>query len=172
MDGVIADFHNSLSSIMNQYYLICDPIDLIYKARKSIGDRDFIKTDININTTTKEIYEFVKWYLTDNEKFWINLPIIPKSQKLISLIKKYNYYILTAHFDEASKLGKIKWAFKYFQIPEEKMIFEKEKWKYANSNSLLIDDTLEQIEKFVKCGGLTIHHKNMKTTLSTLHSIL
>ena len=43
---------------------------------------------------------------------------------------------------------------------------------YANSNSIIIDDTWDVIENFRQNGGLAILHKNAKETVAILESMI
>lgn len=186
LDGVVANFHSSLARILNGFYdtiVIMDRYhvqlpfrQLVLAAKQSIKYNRFYSKHMIKHLATNEVHEFAKWFLTGNEYFWTVLPIMPHAEELIQFARQYDYYFLTIPFDEASKPGKIKWINKRFGIPieeiEQRIIFEKDKWKYATANSILIDDTLKNVEMFKEHGGMIIHHKSIKDTLQKLKLIL
>jgi hypothetical protein len=43
---------------------------------------------------------------------------------------------------------------------------------YATPESVIIDDTYSVIEDWRKAGGIAIHHKDAKSTIAELHSLL
>jgi predicted protein tyrosine phosphatase len=49
---------------------------------------------------------------------------------------------------------------------------KRHKYKYAQPDTIIIDDTLSVIEDWEKAGGIAIHHRNTSTTLEHLKSIL
>lgn len=49
---------------------------------------------------------------------------------------------------------------------------KRHKYKYAQPDTIIIDDTFSVIEDWEKAGGIAIHHRNTSTTLEHLKSIL
>jgi hypothetical protein len=49
---------------------------------------------------------------------------------------------------------------------------KKYKYLYATPESVIIDDTYSVIEDWRKAGGIAIHHKDAKSTIAELHSLL
>jgi phosphoglycolate phosphatase-like HAD superfamily hydrolase len=49
---------------------------------------------------------------------------------------------------------------------------KRHKYKYAQPDTIIIDDTYSVIEDWEKAGGIAIHHRNTSTTLEHLKSIL
>jgi hypothetical protein len=49
---------------------------------------------------------------------------------------------------------------------------KRHKKNYANPNSLLIDDTEQNISQWREAGGVAIHHEDVISTLNILKSLL
>lgn len=49
---------------------------------------------------------------------------------------------------------------------------KRHKYKYAQPDTIIIDDTYSVIEDWEKAGGIAIHHRDTSTTLMHLKSIL
>ena len=99
------------------------------------------------------------WNLIDVEvgiKFWIGMPWMPQGKKLWEFIQPYKPDLLTSPSrDNASRLGKQLWA-KNNLNPKPKVImaYSKDKQRYANENSILIDDKKSNIEEWTAAGGI------------------
>jgi len=111
------------------------------------------KLNLTPRDTTKDEYEH----------FWSEAEWLPLSQNMIKFSQKYfPTEILTASPDYPSpKNGKLKWIKN--NIGNIPVIFTKsgkEKGRYANKNTILIDDKQENINHFVKQGGIGILFKN------------
>jgi len=113
------------------------------------------------------------WSLIAKEgaSFWSNMEWMKDGKKLFKYIKKYKPTILTAPTrDKVGRkyciAGKHKWMKK--ELPGVPYIIENDKEKYANDNSLLIDDFIDKINKWENAGGIGIHHKNTNDTISQL----
>jgi hypothetical protein len=106
--------------------------------------------------------------------FWENLPVMPRAIELWDYC--YNNFdevaILSAPstHDLRSEDGKNKWLDKH--LPKSKYKYEryftKKKEQYADQDSLLIDDMLENCKKFVSKGGKAIYHTDINVTLSII----
>ena len=72
---------------------------------------------------------------------------------------------------EGSRNGKIAWVQNNLGAQYE-VILEEDKWKYASSNRLLIDDTFEKVKTWSDEGGIVIHHVNTEDTLKKLKQFL
>lgn len=105
------------------------------------------------------------------ETFWGDMEWTKDGKKLFAFIKKYKPTILSAptrdkNSEKACVKGKHRWLKK--EIPSVPYILEKDKHKYANEKSILIDDYIEKIKKWKDAGGIGIHHKSASTTINTL----
>ena len=109
------------------------------------------------------------WNLIDVKiglRFWADMNWMPEGQKLWSFISKYNPDLLTSPSrDNTSRLGKNTWV-KNNIASSPKVIFaySKSKQKYANENSILIDDKPSNIEEWTESGGIAIRCKNGNVT--------
>ena len=104
------------------------------------------------------------WNLIDVKvgiKFWSKMPWMPRGQELWSFISKYNPSLLTSPSrDNGSRLGKNMWA-KDNLSPNPKVIFaySADKQRYANPNSILIDDKKSNIKEWIASGGIAFRVK-------------
>ena len=109
------------------------------------------------------------WNLIDVEvgvKFWIGMPWMPQGQQLWNFIKPYQPDLLTSPSrDNNSRLGKNLWV-KNNLNPKPKVIFaySKVKQRYANKNSILIDDKPSNINEWTSKGGIAIRCKDGNVT--------
>ena len=81
---------------------------------------------------------------------------------IMEFISPYNPDLLTSPSrDNNSRLGKNVWV-KDNLTPQPKVIFaySKSKQRYANENSILIDDKKSNIEEWTSSGGIAIRCKN------------
>jgi len=103
--------------------------------------------------------------------FWAKMPWMPTGKKLWNAVEKYDPTILTAPSrDPSSKTGKRLWLKEH--LPGIPYIIELKKYKYADKNSILIDDREKNIKKWKKAGGIAIHHKSLTDTLKELNKIM
>jgi hypothetical protein len=125
------------------------------------------------------------WALVkDNaEKFWGDMPWMPDGKKLWNFIKPYNPILLTSvanslqsKLGRDGKAGKERWVQRELgpQWYKNNLIVVEShgKTKYANPNSILIDDMSKNVEPFVEAGGQGIIHKNADDTIRQLEKIL
>ena len=49
---------------------------------------------------------------------------------------------------------------------------KRHKYKFAQPDTVIIDDTFSVIEDWRNTGGIAIHHKDAKSTIAELHSLL
>lgn len=131
-------------------------------------DQDGVLSDFNLEFEklghgTPESFEAkhgedAMWHLINNktDHFWLNMEWMPDGKKFWNFIKKYNPTILTKPARVKNcKEDKIIWLRK--NLGEEvpiKLTTKKE--KYADSNTILIDDMEENIQKWVDAGGIGI----------------
>ena len=81
---------------------------------------------------------------------------MPQGQKLWDFIQPYKPDLLTSPSrDNASRLGKQLWA-KNNLSPKPKVImaYSKDKQRYANEKSILIDDKKSNINEWKAAGGI------------------
>jgi len=105
------------------------------------------------------------WNLIDVKigvRFWVGMDWMPQGQRLWDFISPYKPDLLTSPSrDNASRLGKQLWA-KNNLSPKPKVImaYSKDKQRYANENSILIDDKKSNINEWAAKGGIAIRCKD------------
>lgn len=101
-------------------------------------------------------------FMDDNYDFWANIPRIPHFDKLWNAIKNHNPMVLTSPHDMKDKdcfNGKKDWCKRELGLNADRVIVEREKWKYATDNgvpNILIDDMDYNLEAWEKHGGIPI----------------
>lgn len=109
------------------------------------------------------------WNLIDVEvgvKFWAGMPWMPQGQELWNFIYPYKPDLLTSPSrDNNSRLGKNIWVKNHLN-PKPKVIFaySADKQRYANENSILIDDKKSNINEWASKGGIAIRCKDGDVT--------
>jgi hypothetical protein len=102
-------------------------------------------------------------------EFWSEMSWIEDGRKLWNYVKKFEPTILTTPAkSKLSKQGKEIWIKRELgkDIP---FIFAKDKYKYADMNSILIDDYDKKINDWINLGdGIGIHHQNAENTIKQL----
>ena len=93
-------------------------------------------------------------------------------------IKPYDVYILTAignENQEQKKQFKLNQTRNILGLTNDKVIFVttgSEKQNYSGANKILIDDSKQNIDAWVRKGGIGILHKNNEETVNQLNNIL
>jgi 5'(3')-deoxyribonucleotidase len=109
--------------------------------------------------------------IRDEKNFWINLPLLRNSIKLLNILKENNhpYHILSSPLQNDQKCisQKKQWVKKMLKFyPPQQVIISSKKEKYATDNlgipNILIDDFGINIKKWEKKGGIGIKHKDYK----------
>lgn len=151
MDGVLTDFerrfHDKLNTVGKEHYPLRDIL-------KVVKPKDFEQI-----FGIKEFWKFIDQ--TVGVGFWAGMDWMPKGQELWDFIKKYNPDLLTSPSrDNSSRLGKQLWAKKHLN-PKPKVIFaySADKQRYANENSILIDDKKSNINEWRAAGGIAFRVK-------------
>ena len=109
------------------------------------------------------------WHLIDSKigvRFWVGMDWMPQGKELWSFISPYNPSLLTSPSrDNTSRLGKNLWV-KNNLNPKPKVIFaySKDKQRYADENSILIDDKKSNINEWNAQGGIAIRCKDGDVT--------
>lgn len=113
-------------------------------------------------------------------EWWANLDWCEGGKDLWEVIRKFSPSILTAPSKGIGcPTGKYLWVHKNllrynarkdeFIVPE--VIIEKDKFLYASSNSILIDDLPENIIKWEDNGGVGILHTSVEDTVQKLKKL-
>ncbi len=103
--------------------------------------------------------------------FWAEMEWLEDGKKLWDLVKEYQPVLLTSpgKFRFAPG-GKRVWVEN--NLPGVSVFIDEYKYEYAEMDSILIDDTLENISSFKAGGGEGIHHQDYETTKKELEELL
>lgn len=123
-------------------------------------------------------YREQKFALTGREGFFANLPEMPGAKEMLAqaaAMTGRKPSILTAPVDnniERCMQEKRQWMDSHFPGMFDKFVCTQDKDKYANPNSILIDDRTKYTTKFESAGGIAILHKNPQDSMQKLQAIL
>lgn len=152
MDGVLTDFEKRFIQKLNEvgpdYYPLKD-------IKKVVKPKDF-EAIFGI----EEFWNFIDGIV--GVGFWVGMDWMPQGKALWNFISTYKPELLTSPSrDNASRLGKNLWA-KNQLSPKPRVIFaySKDKQRYANANSILIDDKKSNIEQWIAKGGIAFRVKD------------
>lgn len=146
LDGVLADFDAHLRS---RHPLL--PADLF-----SLSDQEFWPLVLSI------------------PNFWEDLPLIAGAKELFHFACEHfeEVAILSApsRHDNRSCIGKNLWLNQHFShyFFERNFVRAHHKKRFADPNSILIDDQLKNIEEWRQAGGIGIHFKNASQAIDEL----
>ena len=146
LDGVLVDFDKGYKDLTG-----IDLNKLPFQDGKSFWDP--------INKAGKEFWSNLKW-MKDGKKLW-------------NFVSQFNPKILSAPSkDKSSHKGKQEWVSRELKNVQLILCPAKDKQKYASNNSILIDDRIDNCERWEMAGGIAIPHTNSKITISQLIKIL
>jgi len=123
-------------------------------------------------------YRNHKFRVAGNTGFFLNLPILPGAREMLSKIAELTGKrpsILTAPIEtnkEQCEEEKRAWFEKNMAGLYDQFICDSNKFKYANPNTLLIDDRSKYTVPFENAGGMVILHKNPQDTLAKLEQVI
>jgi len=142
MDGVLVDFDKSFKTL-------------------GYGTRSEVSKDSLFDIINKE-----------DAYFWANMEWMPDGRMLWDKIKQYSPIILSRPSGSNACIeGKISWIYRNISM-QQHIILKKEKYEYADSDSILIDDDVLNINPWKRHEGKGILHINSIYTLNELQSIL
>ena len=146
LDGVLTNFDKSFENV--------------FGVPPEIGFKQYSKEEIwdAINSTTN---------------FWKDMAWQPGGKELWGFIKDKNTKLLTtpAHSVLSCEDDKSDWCKE--ELGEEyQVIFSSSKEDYATEDSVLIDDSKDNIEKFKNAGGHTILHTSAEDSIKKLSHLL
>jgi 5'(3')-deoxyribonucleotidase len=102
------------------------------------------------------------WTKIDNEglDWWLNLDPLPWCKDLWHMLQSYGkvYVASKPHKHPNSAHGKIRWLHKHIddKLSSNDYIFGGSKFLLANPQSILVDDSVQQCNDFVKHGGYSV----------------
>ena len=148
LDGVLTDFQAQAAKLFDM------PKDEVEKYL----DKNPGKTWAKISRAGADFWSKMPW-MEDGKQLWDGLAI-------------YKPIILSSPTKHpSSKIGKIRWLRENVS-ENSKVILDHDKAKYADEDSILIDDREKNIEAWKKAGGIGILHKNSRDTLEELSKVL
>jgi hypothetical protein len=150
-----------------EYKIYCDMDGVLVDFDK--GYKDLTGTEASFSTDPKQFWEPIH---KEGAAFWIKLKWMPDGKQLWSYINKYNPELLSAPSrDESSKIGKFVWVKR--NMPGTKLILRpaEQKQQFAKSNTILIDDRADNIQRWKDAGGIGIHHTSTTDTIKQLQEL-
>lgn len=91
--------------------------------------------------------------------FWAHLRRYPWAEELVMTARELASSVVfcTQPFDSAECLaGKYDWLSRHFGATMDNIVFTRNKWRLANPTSLLVDDNVDNCNKFHLRGGHSI----------------
>lgn len=147
MDGVLADFEATVKGILGKTPSEIGQEAFKKKYKESLYDRDFL-SNIEVMKGAKELFAFAR-----------------KNFDNVEVLSSAGHY----KFEKVKK-EKIGWMKEHFGTGFKINIVPKspDKAKFADENSLLIDDREKAYGPFKKAGGHIIPYKNAKDAIKKL----
>ena len=181
MDGVLVDFERGV-------------VDFITKALeedraeelKAKIDRDYITSDdLAGSTKNQDIRDYMYKELEHHATFWEDLPWMPNGRRLWAAIAPYGPNILTTPMGNkedpksgyGSRIGKQAWIDKNLveemAMPPKEIFMSREKYRWANKNSILIDDFTKNTIPWDDHKGIALLYRwdEIEKTLSRLREL-
>ena len=156
MDGVLVDFELGVVE-----YITAALAEGRAEELKAKIDRDYITTDdLAGDTKNNDIRKYMYHELEHNADFWENLPWIPNGQRLWAALAPHNPNILTTPMGYGSEIGKQAWIDKNLEPLPKKVFMSREKYQWANKNSILIDDFTKNTIPWEEHGGIALLYKD------------
>lgn len=135
LDGVITDFVGAAAKLFNIKDTGWEP-----------GSYDIAKA-FNIEPSRF-------WARINSYEFWSTLPKTDFADDLFNLLQGKEYFIITSPtLDPQSLAGKYQWIKNHYPKLRCKVLVGACKQYCADSNTVLIDDSDEKIQKFISYGG-------------------
>ena len=132
-------------------------------------------TDLSPGEYKEQYGENKFWELIDKKvgvKFWVGMPWMPGGKELWSFVKHLKPKILsTPSYDNSSKLGKRLWIKNNIPGVKSHLVPRSWKQKFANENSILIDDYKINIDEWRSKGGIGILHTDVFSTIKQLKDL-
>ncbi len=186
MDGVLVDFvkgavHQIASDVEDATLASQKPSGAMTKLgklrqilEKTGQEVEMSHIENNKKKVNKAFRDYMYERLYDDREFWANLPWIDGGREIWNAIADKDPFILTAPMGPESELGKQDWINKNLTPAPTRVFMSHDKWKWSESNHVLIDDFMKNIGPWRKKGGIGIHHsdKNIDETLSELNKYI
>ena len=146
MDGVLTDFNKG-------YDLKCDITYAEGSRKESRGD-------------VKGFWDPIDRV---GQSFWSDMPWMSDGKQLWNAVKNHNPIILSAVSKALGcRSGKKIWIHRELGGVKHLLVKRSEKVKYADSDSILVDDLQKNIDEWKAAGGIGIHHTSAAETIKKL----
>lgn len=138
MDGVLADFVGGVRDLFG------------FNEPWPIGAYD-VPTAFGI--TPQEMWEAI-----DNEfDFWLNLEPLPWLDELLRMLEGCDWWISTSpSLDPLCAAQKIEWVYRFIGPNFRRYMIGPDKFLMANDETVLIDDSDSNYDKFTDAGGFAV----------------
>jgi len=123
------------------------------------------------------LYGKAKQYQLVNQNsptYYANMHWMKDGKLLYNFIKEFPHVEILSHApDKKAFIGKMQWL-KNNQVPFKANLVphREDKSKFANSDSVLIDDREDVVNDFIQAGGKAILHKDSISTINQLKEML
>ncbi len=150
MDGVLVDF---IDGIMRELNLTREPYQ-------------------------DEIDTFLSTMYGSSKEFWSSLEWMPEGKQIWNVLKDLNTEILSAcpndcKMQPSVERGKRIWCKKNLKKTTGINITTRRgKMRFVGDKTILIDDYIKNVNEWKAKGGIGIHHRSARATLSELKKIL
>jgi len=186
LDGVLADFANGLN-VARPAHVNQLKTELSHLTREAFGNQltlAELKPLMAGKQPTKQLQAIKRLFndiidqeynIAEQEGFFANLEELPDAQELVKWVRERvstETMVLTAPVSSPfCEPEKRKWAASHFGFPDSNIIVDQEKFKYAASNHILIDDRNKNIVPWKAAGGIGILHTSANDTIKQLKII-
>ena len=189
----MTDYFKTFENFKNEkkdtdFHIFCDMDGVLTNFEKRFKELDSNTENLSPSEYDAKHGKWSIWDLIDDGvKWWSDMEWMPDGQKLWQWLMPYKVTILSAPSkQQTSRDGKLIWLKRNLHIkqnfytvnprkwkPHYKIIFNKDKWKFARSkNDILIDDTKSKVDAWRAAGGTAIHHISASKTIRELKDIM
>lgn len=168
MDGVLADFLGGIEGTKD-VAAAQERVDALF------GDRDI---EIDSFRKALKMLSDAKWKASMRPGFFSGLGVLPGAYEMLEaahVVTGNLPHILTAppHMNRGRVVKeKRKWMRQHFDGMYDRFIGDREKWKYADDRSILIDDKIENINGWIENGGIGILYGDPRDWMGTVKKLV
>ena len=181
MDGVLVDFEQGTVDYITEKIKAGEAEDL----RLAIKREYITKGDLSGAGKNQDIRDYMYKELENHAQFWEDLPWMPNGRRLWAAIAPYGPNILTTPMGNkedpksgyGSRIGKQAWIDKNLveemAMPPKEIFMSREKYRWANKNSILIDDFTKNTIPWGDHKGIALLYRwdEIEKTLSRLREL-
>lgn len=152
-----------------EYQIYCDMDGVLTDFE---GMAEYMDAPVTDKRTKKELWTKI---FRDPITFWSKMEWMNDGKSLWNFIKPYNPTLLSsvpAGILNKGRTGKERWTQRELGNIPLIVVPSNGKSKYANKNSILIDDIEKNINAWERSNGIGILHENSQDTIEQLKKIL